>query len=209
MKNDFEQIWLNEFEHQIDDIMLYCVNNEVNFNEIINFINFQKHCWSTCRFDIENKGNIFNRINILENSNNLNIIFPEWFRSQNGQGCKIEGSVNKLNLKLQCVNEGTLTVSLRGMDYRNLEQLRCPFYINFTKFKINNNLIFNENMLVWHDQPYEFEIISEDKQMFNIYLEFKTIFDYYPSLDLFNNVKDMEDLNNNYLRFKNVKFNLN
>ena len=191
-----------EFEKQIGDIV-FSSNNGFNFNQIIDKINYQKNCWRLCRFDLKNSGNEFNRINILDNDNSLHIDFPSWFRDYQGQGCQIEGGVNKLNLKFQCVNDGKLRFYLKGVDYRNSQQVRLPIYINFTTFKLNDEVIFNEDKFVWHDQPYIFEISSKDKDIFNIYLKFKTIYDYYPSfLNLFNDVTNMEELNAEYYSFK-------
>lgn len=191
-----------EFEKQIGDI-IFSSNNGSNFNQIIDKINYQKKCWGLCRFDLKNSGNEFNRINILDNDNSLHIDFPSWFMDHQGQGCKIEGDVNKLNLKFQCVNDGNLRFYLKSVDYRNSQLVRLPIYINFTTFKLNDELIFNEDKFVWHDQPYTFEISSKDKDIFNIYLEFKTIYDYYPSfLNLFDDVNSMEELNAEYSRFK-------
>ncbi len=191
-----------EFEKQIGDIV-FSSNNGFNFNQIIDKINYQKNCWRLCRFDLKNSGNEFNRINILDNDNSLHIDFPSWFRDYQGQGCQIEGGVNKLNLKFQCVNDGKLRFYLKGVDYRNSQQVRLPIYINFTTFKLNDELIFSEDKFVWHNQPYTFEISSKDKDIFNIYLEFKTIYDYYPSfLNLFNDVNSIEELNDEYSRFK-------
>ncbi|WP_296882404.1 hypothetical protein [uncultured Methanobrevibacter sp.] len=200
-------IMLSEFERQIDELLLLS-SKGYDFNEIVNLINYQKDCWQLCRFDLKNRGNTFNRVNIFENPNNLHIRFPSWFKDDYGQGCHIEGSDKKLNLKVQCVNKGTLKIYLRGVDYRDVDNIRYPVYVNFTTFKINDNLIFQENKLIYHDQPYEFEIVSDDKDMFEIYLEFKTIFDYYPFfLNYFNNVKDMDELNEEYVLFKKqVKF---
>ena len=107
LKEDIRSVMLNEFEKQVDEIISFS-SNESNFNQIINLINHQKNCWRVCRFDIQNLGNEFNRINILENFNNLYIDFPSWFRNHQGQGCQIQGSVTALNLKFQCVNDGTL-----------------------------------------------------------------------------------------------------
>lgn len=193
---------LNEFEKRIDEIMLLS-SDEENFIKIINLIGYQKNCWKLCRFDLQNKGNDFNRINILENSSNLHINFPSWFRDHLGQGCQIESSVKKFNLKFQCINDGNLRICLRGIDFRNFENIRCPIYVNFTSFKINDELIFEEDKLIWHDQSFEFEINSKDKYIFDIQLEFKTIFDYYPFfLNIFNNIKNMEELADEYYRFK-------
>ena len=65
---------VKEFEKQIDDIV-FRYNNGFNFNQIIDKINHQKNCWKLCRFDLKNSGNEFNRINILDNYNDLHIAF--------------------------------------------------------------------------------------------------------------------------------------
>ena len=204
MQDNIKKIMLNEFENQIDDIVLGSSKSKFNFNDIVRYINYQKTCWQLCRIDLQNKGNEFNTIKILENFSNLNIQFPEWFKNNFGQGCQIQGDVNKFNLKLQCINEGKVEFHLRGVDFRNLEKSRrCPVYINFTTFKLNDEVIFEENKLTCHDQPIDFEFYSQDNGIFDMYFEFKTIFDYYPFLlDLFNYVKNMEEFNIEYNRFK-------
>ncbi len=192
---------LKEFVKQIDEIMLNI--NESNFNQTINLINNYKNYWKLFRFDLQNKGDNFNRVNIFDNPSNLSINFPEWFRDNYGQGCQIQGDINKSNLKVQCVNDGALKIFLRGVDYRNLNGLRCPIYINYTTFKLNGEVIFDEDNLICHDEPYVFEISSKDKEVFDIYLEFESIFDYYPFLlNLFDNIITMDDLKEKYSLFK-------
>ena len=153
--------------------------------------------------EFENNGNNFNRVNIIDNSNDLSINFPEWFRDNFGQGCQIQGDVKKFNLKFQSINDGTLKIFLRGVDYRNPDGVRCPVYVNFITFKLNGDLIFDEDNLIYHDEPFEFEILSNDKEIFNIFLEFETIFDYYPFLlNLFDDTSNLDDLKEKYSLFK-------
>lgn len=192
---------LKEFENQIDEIMINAT--ESNFNQIINLINHYKYCWQLFRLDLKNNGNCFNRVNILENPNNLSIVFPDWFKDNFGQGCQIQGDIHKSNLKFQCVNDGKLKIFLKGVDYRNIDGLRVPVYVNFTSCKLNDDLIFREDKLIWHDESYEFEISSKDKDMFDIYLEFETIYDYYPFiLKLFADIRNLGDLKEKYSLFK-------
>ena len=201
MKNDIKSFMLKEFEKQIDEIILNA--NESNFNSIINLINHYKHCCQLFRVDLQNCGNSFNRVNILENYNNLNINFPDWFKDNFGQGCQIQGNFHNSNLKFQCVNDGLLKFYLRGVDYRNLDGIRCPVYVNFTTFKLNDEIIFDEDKLICHDESHVFEISSKDKEIFDIYLEFETIFDYYPFLlNLFSDVRNLIDLKEKYALFK-------
>lgn len=192
---------LKEFEKQIDEIIIGA--NEDNFSQIIGLINNLKDYWQLCRFDLKNNGNNFNRVNIIDNSNDLSINFPEWFRDNFGQGCQIQGDVKKFNLKFQSINDGTLKIFLRGVDYRNPDGVRCPVYVNFITFKLNGDLIFDEDNLIYHDEPFEFEILSNDKEIFNIFLEFETIFDYYPFLlNLFDDTSNLDDLKEKYSLFK-------
>ena len=201
MKEDIKKCMLKEFEKQIDEIMLNA--NESNFDQTMDFINNHKNCWNLYRFDLQNRGNNFNRVNILDNPAGLSINFPDWFRDNYGQGCKIQGNARKSSLKFQCENNGSLKVFLRGVDYRNPDGLRVPVYVNFTNFQLNDQLIFSGDNLICHDEPYVFEISSKNKDVFDIYLEFESIFDYYPFLsDLFDNVVNIEDLKTEYYLFK-------
>lgn len=201
MKEDIKKVMLNEFEKQIDEIIIDA--NEDNFSQIIGLINNLKYYWQLCRFDLKNNGNNFNRVNIIDNSNDLSINFPEWFRDNFGQGCQIQCDVKKSNLKFQSINDGKLKIFLRGVDYRNPKGVRCPVYVNFITFKLNGDLIFNEDNLICHDEPFEFEILSNDKEIFNIFLEFETIFDYYPFLlNLFDDTSNLDDLKEKYSLFK-------
>ncbi len=208
MQDDIKKSMLKEFEKQIDEIISSSYTSEFDFDQIINHIAHLKHCWQLCRIDLQNKGITSNAIRILENNNDLNIQFPEWFKGDSGQGCQIHGHINKLSFKFQCINDGTLKINLRGVDYRNLENIRRPVYVNITTLKMNNELIFDDNELIWHDQPYPFETLSKDNDMFVLSLEFKTIFDYYPFLAyLFSDVKNVEEFYGEYRRFKKqVKF---
>ena len=54
----------NEFEKQIEDI-IFSSNNRLNFNQILDKINYQKNCWASCRFDLKNSGNESNLFNSL------------------------------------------------------------------------------------------------------------------------------------------------
>lgn len=199
---------LNEFEKQIDEIFEDSSKNKFSFEHIVSHIDHLKNCWRSCRIDLQNKGKEFNTIKILENYNNLNVNFPEWFKDQYGQGCQIQGLSNNFNFKFQSINEGNLRINLRGVDYRNLENLRRPVHVNLNALKINNNLIFDDNKLIWHDQPFVFETFSNDKDIFELSLEVKTIFYYYPFLlYLFNDVRTVEGFHAEYHRFKKqIKF---
>ena len=83
----------------------------------------------------------------------------------------------------KCINSGILNVFLRGVDFRDINNARIPIYINLTKLTVNDEIIFDGNCLIWHDSPYIFKKPCQNQQYFQIKLEFKTLFDFFPVLD--------------------------
>ena len=66
-----------------------------------------------------------------------------------------------LDLKIKIIKDGKLTIWLRGIDFRKYNNHRRPIYIKFTKFLVNNQQIFDSDIIVWHDDP-TYHYIKED-----------------------------------------------
>lgn len=197
-------IMLNEFENQLDIIFKKYFNNDLSFNDCKNMINWLKTSWGISRIDIKNLGIFSNSINLINPEKELSVSFPNWFEDDTGKGCVIEYNNKNILLKFSCVNDGDLNLILRGEDFRNVNHQRVPIYINFTKLVINDKIIFNSDKLVWHNDPYIFTKKSLNNEEFNIKLESKTIYDYFPKLGLFldNLIKNVDDLNIFYKEMK-------
>ena len=83
--------------------------------------------YNTARIDIKNFGKNDNNIEILENNDlNLDIIQPSWFKDSSGVGTQIHSNEGILDLKIKCVNDGELMITLRSMDVRDRNGKRFP-----------------------------------------------------------------------------------
>ena len=69
---------------------------------------------------------------------------PAWFKNEQGTGVVIQSISKILKFKMKCVGNGTLRISLRGIDYREKNNERLPIWIEFTDLIVNNNCIFSE-----------------------------------------------------------------
>lgn len=197
--NHVKLIMLLNYENQLDNIFNKFHKGEVHTLDLINHINFLSKRCSYTRIDIKNYGNNTN-IQFLEYGKNISMTKPDWFKDELGQGSKLEWNHQNTQFIFKCINEGTLKIFLRGIDFRDINDQRVPIYTNFTKLKINSEVVFEDNCLIWHDSPYVFEKNCNDQQYYQIELEFKTLFDYFPHLNYQMIITD--DINNSYKKIK-------
>lgn len=128
--------------------------------------------YNRARIDIKNHGSKTNKIKIIESDvNDLNIHFPNWFKNKDGEGAIIENEIGTIDLKIKCINDGNLKIYLRGPDIRDKNQVRFPIYIDFTKLIINEELIFNDNLLVSYIKPYIFNKDVKDCEILDVHIE--------------------------------------
>lgn len=80
---------------------------------------------------------------------------PAWFQS-NGVGYVIQSYVGKLEFVAKATTDGEIRFCLRGMDVRDPEDRskRIPYWIDYTKFIVNGETIFDKLTPAWHDKPY-------------------------------------------------------
>lgn len=128
----------------------------------------------TGRIDIINKGNKNNILEIINISDEFaSVKFPKWFKSNDGSGCVIQSLNQSIDIEFKCIGDGNLFIKLMGVDARNKYDKRLPIYITFTKFFINNKLIFDSNELVWHNKPYQEIIPVKDGEIIILHIEWE------------------------------------
>ena len=168
------------------------------------YINRYFNAWKTCRIDLRNKGETAS-LKVLNEEINTNIKYPTWF--DNGNGCIIESENKILNLDIKCNGSGQIELNLKGIDYRNNPTTRLPIYIAYKQLLYNDLPIFNDNHLTWHDNSYTYTKLCQNNEKIKIKVEFKTIFDYFPKLNEFQNnltyeFNSFEDINEIYNQFE-------
>ena len=135
------------------------------FNQIIENEFFQKNPnkvdiflkYITARIDIKNLGKEDNDLLILENSDdNSRVTTPPWYTTAEGIGKVIHTKKGIIDLKVKCINDGNFEVYFRGIDFRDKNKQRVPIYIDYTKFYINGECIFDSRISVSHDMCYNY-----------------------------------------------------
>ena len=148
---------------------------QFKFDELTNFVDK----FLVGRVDIKNVGNENNSVEIIDISDkNALIEYPNWLKNNEGSGVLIQSSNGCIDFKIRCINDGYLEFKLRGIDVRNYNNTRIPIFIDFNKFLLNDEVIFEEDMLVSHDNPFYHKIQVKHDEMIKIHLEWMPINEY-------------------------------
>lgn len=128
----------------------------------------------TARINIRNSGNAKNNVKVVTVSDiNSKIDYPDWFQDSRGSGLIIHSSSCILDIKLECINDGELSILLLGMGFTDKLGTRFPIFIDFTSFQINGEEILENPVVAWHDEPYRFNRFVNDSETINIHIEWK------------------------------------
>lgn len=132
--------------------------------------------YNTCRIDIKNKGNINNDYDVIYCSDcNTRIEKPNWYNKEDGVGRIFYSSENSLKLKIVCINEGNLEINIRSTDFKESNNNSIPIYIDYEKFIVDDEVIFDNGKVIWHDMPVKFSKEVKDGQIINIYISWKPL----------------------------------
>ncbi|WP_296884164.1 phosphorylcholine transferase LicD [uncultured Methanobrevibacter sp.] len=191
---------LNAFETQMNHIFLKYNNQEISFEETMNYLNKYLYLLNFSRFDLKNVGDENNSINIIKYNPGLNFWFPDWFDDDYGRGCQLEYPNETVKLNVQCERDGNFSLQFRGVDFKNLDNQRIPLYVNFEKIFVNRNKVNYVPQLVWHDEIFQYSKFCQDDEIIDIKIESKTMVDYYPQLkNFFKDIGGSSELNKEFL----------
>ena len=130
----------------------------------------------TGRIDIKNFGGKDNKVEVIENSDmDATVAQPKWFTNKKGIGTQIQSKKGNIRLKIKCVNDGKLNVTLRGIDFRDDYDNRIPIYVKYTKLMIDDENVIENPAFIWHDEPLSHEIDVEDGQTVDILVEWGAV----------------------------------
>ena len=124
------------------------------------------------RIDIVNTGEGNECIDIMEISDENSLIdYPDWFDKDNGKGAVINSQKAYLDIKVSCVQDGNLKITLRSRNIHDEDGNRIPVLIDYYNLKINDEVILNEITTVWHDKPYRYSKDVVKSEVVNIHIE--------------------------------------
>ena len=94
--------------------------------------------------------------------NNTYAKMPAWFQAD-GFGIVVESTTMHLDLEIVPNIDGQITFYLRGTDMRDDNNRRIPCWIDYTKFDINDTVVFDTLKPVWHDRAlvYTFDVTRD------------------------------------------------
>ena len=80
---------------------------------------------------------------------------PAWF-NKDGIGYQIQSYAGKLEIVAKSDVDGRIRLNLKGLDVRNPEDKskRIPYWIDYTKLIVNDEVIFDTLTPAWHDKQY-------------------------------------------------------
>lgn len=121
----------------------------------------------TARIDIKNASETNEESNDLEIINisdtDAKVISPKWFTTK-GKGYIVTSMQGSLDITFRCIKPGRVRIHLRGIDVRDKDNRRIPYWIDFQKMCVDEKVIFNEPQPVWHDVPFSHAFPAADGQ---------------------------------------------
>ncbi|MBR4905118.1 MAG: glycosyltransferase [Selenomonadaceae bacterium] len=84
---------------------------------------------------------------------------PAWFQ-KDGIGYIIQSHIGKLKLVARATAEGKFSFRFGGISVYNPKDKtkRIPHWVGYTKFVVNDKVIFDKLTPAWHDKPYKYNI---------------------------------------------------
>lgn len=131
--------------------------------------------YATLRIDFNSIGSKNNTVEIIYSSDDeCDIDYPLWFITQQGKGVVMETYKGEIDLKIKCINDGILKLNFRSIDFK-YQNKKIPIYIIITKIILNNDILLNEDKLVWHEDYISIkkEVMNNDE--FFIHVEWKPL----------------------------------
>lgn len=130
----------------------------------------------TGRIDIKNFGDKTNSVEVIENSDmDATVAQPKWFTNEKGIGTQIQSKKGNIRLKIKCIKDGKLRITLRGIDFRDDYDNRLPIYVKYARFMINDENIIDQPAFVWHNEPINHEMDVEDGQTVDVFVEWSAV----------------------------------
>ena len=129
-----------------------------------------------CRIDVKNYGPNGNDVDLIDFNDPLREFYkPMWFRDDLGIGSVLTSNTGSLNLSYECIKDGVIVFSFKGMDIRDRNGFKIPIYIDYTEIIIDDENLVTGSKVCWHDGDYTFEKKVKDGQVVNLQVKWRPV----------------------------------
>lgn len=107
-------------------------------------------------------------LQIVSTSDNKAKVAKAHWLPKNESGCFVQSCVGKMEVVAKASADSQIQLLLKGMDIRNPDDKskRIPYWIDYTKFTVNGEVIFDKLTPVWHDKPYSYTLdVKADEEI--------------------------------------------
>ena len=127
--------------------------------------------YNTARIDVylDGKDKTGNTLKLAEIDDYTNLSKLTWMENPNSS-LSITNRNNAIDFKLICLDDGDLSLKLRGVSFKMGNQ-RIPIFINYTKFIVNDDDIIGDNTVVDHNHPFIYNKNVENGEMVKVHIE--------------------------------------
>ncbi len=186
---------LTTFSHYFNELYQGFLEENINLSDFIKNKNHFVKQWDFSRIDIKNQGKSSNSLTFINFNEDLEVSSPKWLNDDKGEGFVIKSQLNKFKFTFRCRGDGELLIKFRGSNLKHaLENKRIPAKIIFNKINLNDECILENDMLIWHDNPFTYARNCSDGEIVTIEVEISKIYNNFPNLmDLCKNIIDDEN----------------
>ena len=119
--------------------------------------NFLPHITARVEIQLVSVNGDFQIVSVSDDT--ARVTKPNWIQGENRIGFCIHSHSGILEFSAKATTDGKVILWLRGMDKRYPEDnsKRIPYWIDYTKFMVDEDLIFDKITPTWHDQPYRYQ----------------------------------------------------
>ena len=129
-----------------------------------------------CRIDIKNLGSENNDVLLIDSNDSLQSFYaPDWFKNSNGIGHVLTSNAGSLDLSFKCVNDGTINLNFKGIDYSDRNGNRIPIYVDYTEIAVDDENLVSGSKVFWHDNPFNFQKSVKNGQIIKVKVKWRPI----------------------------------
>ena len=129
----------------------------------------------TSRIDLRLVPNGEGKLQILSTSDDKATIKRAGWLKKNESGYFIHSYAGKMEIVAKPTAGGQIILFLKGLDVRDPEDKskRIPYWIDYTKLTVNEEVIFEERLPIWHDKPFRYKLDAKANEEIKIAVEWQ------------------------------------